>query len=115
MATIQEEMRLLRTGKGMTMRDVAARCDMHHATICKAESTHVRWETIHAILVSGLRIRAGSPDYERAKEAWLKSRLRITRKRAPATTTIQTGGLTEKQMVALHDGIEKLIREIKGG
>jgi transcriptional regulator with XRE-family HTH domain len=117
MATVQEEMAKLRANRGLTVRDTAQRCDLHFATISKAESTPVRWETIHTILVAGYNVRPGSKDYESIKEMWLAERLDRRPTANPLISSVQAiaAGMDGEQLARLQGEIEKAARRILRG
>jgi transcriptional regulator with XRE-family HTH domain len=112
--TVREEIARLRAARGMTMREVAEKCDIHFSTIHKAESVAVRWETIHTILVAGFGVKPGSKDYERVKEYWLTERLDRRPRSNPLVTALNVAAsqMNEKQIAEMQKGMEKLAERI---
>lgn len=112
--TVQEEIKRLRSARGMTMREVGEKCDIHFSTVHKAENVAIRWETIHTILVAGLGVRAGSKDYECVKDCWLAERLDRRPRSNPLVNALNVAAsqMDEKQIAELQKGVEKLAARI---
>lgn len=57
------------------MLHLGERCGLAESTVWKVEHGHpVRWETVHLLLVVGMRIMAESPIYAEMHSLWLRQR-----------------------------------------
>lgn len=81
LATVFSE---LRNRKGLTMLEVANKCDISEASVWKLESGRsVRWETVHLILSVVFNIQPGSKDYDQFNRLWLARRQEMAESQAP--------------------------------
>ena len=68
----------LRKKSGLTLLAIANTCDLAETTILKVEAGRpVRWETLHLILSTGLKIRIGTPQYEEFHRLWLTKKAEV--------------------------------------
>ncbi len=74
-ATLEEAFKNLRVSRGRTQKDIALTCDYSLTVPWKVEHGRpVRWETLHTMLVNGLKVQPGSPDYQSIHKLWLQQR-----------------------------------------
>ena len=66
------------------MLDIANKCDIAETTVWKLENGRsVRWETVHLILVIGMRVSAGSDTYNDFQALWVKARQEMANNQPP--------------------------------
>ena len=74
----------LRGEKGITMIDAALKCDLSESVVWKVEHDRpVRWETVHLILTTALKIRQSNPTYQTAHFLWLEQRNKRANQQSP--------------------------------
>ena len=76
MATsMSEKFAAMRHKAGLTLLEIANRCDLNESTVWKIEGKRrLRWETIHTILVVGLKLPPDGPDYAVMEKLWIEDR-----------------------------------------
>lgn len=83
-ATLASVFADLRSKKGLTMLEIANKCDISEASVWKLESGRsVRWETVHLILSVVFNIQAGSKDYDQFNRLWLARRQEMAEAQPP--------------------------------
>ncbi len=76
-STLGKAFKDLRESRGKLQEEVASACDYSKTTPWKVENDRpVRWETLHTMLVAGLRCHPGSPDYENIHRLWIAQRVK---------------------------------------
>ena len=74
-STLEDGFKNLRVARGRTQKDIALACDYSLTVPWKVEHGRpVRWETLHTMLVTGLKVQPGSPDYQAIHKLWLAQR-----------------------------------------
>lgn len=68
----------LREAKGMTLIQIAKKCDLAESTIWKIENGRsIRWETVHLVLAIAFNVQPGTSAYESFNHLWQAERQKM--------------------------------------
>lgn len=80
--TLAASFAALRQESGLTLLAIAKSCDIAETTVLKVEADRpVRWETLHLILVTGFKVRMGTPKYQEFHRLWLMRKAEVSASR----------------------------------
>ena len=73
--TLSEEFKSLRKRRGLTLLEIAQKCDMAESTVWKIENHQgTRWETVHLCLSLALNCQPGTDLYQSMQALWVRQR-----------------------------------------
>ena len=86
--TLSQEFAALRTRRGMTLLEIAEKCNLAESTVWKIENNRsVRWETVHLVLSVALGCPPGTERYHAMQALWVIARQEMAESQ---TTTFAT-------------------------